>query len=415
MNRVVVTGMGAITPLGLTVETLRAALGEGRSGAGPITRFDASRMKTRFCCEVRGFDPLNYSDAKEIRTMDLYTQYAVAAASQALENAGIGTEGGDRYRYGVVFSSGIGGLGSLQDEIVKFAERGMVPRFSPHMIVKMIPNMAAGVISIKYDFRGVNFGVVSACASSTHAIIEAFNVLRTGGADVIIAGGAEAAVNETAIGGFGSMHALSENNEQMMTASRPFDATRDGFVLGEGAGALVLETLEHAQKRGATIIAEIIGGGMTADAHHYTLPHPEGRSVYHAMKAALDDAEITTQQVDYINLHATSTPVGDPPELHAVQRVFETSLDRLHVSATKSMTGHLLGAAGAVEAVATLLTIRDGIIFPTINTTVVDPEINVKVDLTLGAARQKEVNYALSNTFGFGGQNASVVFAKYRK
>lgn len=414
LNRVVITGLGAVTPIGNTVEQYWAGLKNGTNGARPITRFDCSRFKTRFACEVKGFDASQYLDSKEIRSMDLYTQYAVAAATQAFVSAGLKKENDDPYRFGVIFSSGIGGLTSLQDEIVRFAQKDSNPRFSPHMITKMIANIAAGVIAMRFDFRGVNYGTVSACASSSHAIIDAFNILRLGKADVVIAGGSEASVNETAIGGFNAMHALSENNDEPQKASRPFDVKRDGFVLGEGAGALVLETLDHAQKRSATILAEIAGGGMTADAHHYALPHPEGRSVFMAMKSALDEAGVAPNEVDYINLHATSTPAGDPPELMAVQKLFEGSLDTLHVSGTKSMTGHLLGAAGAIEAVATVLAIKEDEIPPTINTEVLDPAIDIKVDLTLHKSVKKNIRAALCNTFGFGGQNASVLFKTYR-
>jgi 3-oxoacyl-[acyl-carrier-protein] synthase II len=346
--------------------------------------------------------------------MDLYAQFGVASAMQAVRNAGLKKVEADHYRYGVIFSSGVGGLSSMEDEIVKFAQKDLQPRFSPHMIVRMISNMAAGIIAMKYDFRGMNFGTVSACASSTHAIIDAYAMLRLGKADVIVVGGAEAPINATAIGGFSSMHALSENNDYPGSASRPFDVARDGFVAGEGAGAIVLETLEHAQARSAPIIAEIAGGGMTADAYHYTLPHPEGRSVYQAMSSALEEACMTPDRIDYVNLHGTSTPAGDPPELMAIQRLFAASIDKLNVSSTKSMTGHLLGAAGAIEAIAAILAIRDDIIPPTINTINVDPSIDVKVDLTLHAAVKKEVRAALSNTFGFGGQNASVLFKKWR-
>jgi 3-oxoacyl-[acyl-carrier-protein] synthase II len=413
LNRVVVTGLGAITPIGNTVEQYWSSLKKGVSGAAPITRFDCSRFKTRFCCEVKSFDSSLYLDSKEIRSMDLYTQYAVAAATQAIKNAGLQKIDANNYRYGVLFSSGIGGLGSLQEEIIRFAQKDLNPRFSPHMIVKMISNMASGIIAMKYDFRGVNYGIVSACASSTNAIIDAFNILRLGKADVIITGGAEAAINATGIGGFNSMNALSENNEHPEAASRPFDKSRDGFVLGEGAGSLVLETLVHAKERNAPIIAEIAGGGMTADAYHYTLPQPDGRSVYKAMQFAIEEADVSPEQIDYVNLHATSTPAGDPPELMAVQQLFRNSLKKLNVSATKSMTGHLLGAAGAIEAIATILAIKENEIPPTINTEIIDPSIDLKVDLTLRNPQKKEVNFALSNTFGFGGQNASVLFKKY--
>ncbi|HAJ78627.1 MAG TPA: beta-ketoacyl-[acyl-carrier-protein] synthase II [Fibrobacteres bacterium] len=415
LNRVVVTGLGAITPIGNTIEQYWSSLKNGVSGAGPISRFDCSRFKTKFCCEVKGFEPSLYLDSKEICSMDLYAQYAVAAATQAIRSSGLHTTNADKYRYGVIFSSGIGGLGSLQEEIVRFVQKDFNPRFSPHLIIKMISNMAAGIIAMKYDFRGANYGVVSACASSTNAIIEAFNLLRLGKADAIVVGGSEAAINATAIGGFNSLQALSKNNDHPESASRPYDKSRDGFVLGEGAGALVLETLDHAKTRSAPIIAEIAGGGMTADAYHYTLPQPEGRSVYKAMQLAIEEAEMSPDQIDYVNLHATSTPAGDPPELMAVQQLFADSLNTLHVSATKSMTGHLLGAAGAIEAIATILAIKESMIPPTINTEIIDPSINVKVNLTLQKAQQKEVNAAISNTFGFGGQNASVLIRKYRE
>ncbi len=414
LNRVVVTGLGAVTPIGNTVDQYWAALLNGKNGAGPITRFDSSNFKTKFACEVKGFDALQYLDSKEVRSMDLFTQFAIAAASQAMDNAGLKKLEADQFRYGVIFSSGIGGLTSLQDEIIRFAQKGSNPRFSPHMIIKMISNIAAGIIAMRYDFRGVNYGTVSACASSSHAIIDAFNVLRLGKADVVLAGGSEASVNETAIGGFNAMHALSENNDEPQKSSRPFDVKRDGFVLGEGAGALVLETLAHAEKRNARILAEVVGGGMTADAHHYALPQPEGRSVFMAMKSAMDEAGLLPPDVDYVNLHATSTPAGDPPELLAVQKLFEASLSTLHVSGTKSMTGHLLGAAGAIEAVATVLAVKEGEIPPTINTEVLDPAIDIRVDLTLHKPVKKNIRAALSNTFGFGGQNASLLFKKYQ-
>lgn len=414
LNRVVITGMGAITPIGNTIEHYWRSLLNGVSGAVPITRFDCTKFKTRFACEVKDFDPSGYLDPKEIRAMDLYTQYAVVSAVQAVTSAGLDKVEADRFRYGVLFSSGIGGLTSLQEEIIRFGKKDLNPRFSPHMIVKMISNIAAGIIAMKYDFRGPNYGTVSACASSTHALIDAFNLLRLGKADAIVVGGAEAGVNATGIGGFNSMNALSENNENCKTASRPFDKSRDGFVLGEGAGAIVLETLDHAKARNASIIAEFAGGGMTADAHHYTLPHPEGRSVYKAMESALEEAGIAADEVDYVNLHATSTPAGDPPELMAVQQLFVNSLNRLHVSATKSMTGHLLGAAGAIEAIAMIMAIKENVIPPTINTENLDPAIDIKVDLTLHKAVNKQIRVALSNTFGFGGQNASVVFKKYQ-
>jgi 3-oxoacyl-[acyl-carrier-protein] synthase II len=413
LKRVVVTGLGAITPIGNNVTDYWTALKNGTSGAGPVTKLDVSKFKTQFACEVKGFDPSAFIDPKEIRSMDLYTQYAVVAADQAAEDAKIKGMGGDPFRKGVIFASGVGGLLTMQEEIEKFVKNDYKPRFSPHFIVRMISNIAAGIIGLRFDFRGMNYGTVSACASANHAMIDAFNYIRLGKADVIITGGAEASVNATSLGGFSCMKAISERNDDPATASRPFDADRDGFVLGEGAGALVLESLDSALARGATIYAEVIGGGMTADAYHYTLPHPEGRSVYQAMKMAIEDADIGTEAVDYINLHGTSTPAGDPAELLAVQSLFENSLSKLHVSATKSMTGHLLGAAGAIEGIATILAIKNGVVPPTINTKNIDPKIDVKVDLTLGKAVEKNITVAISNTFGFGGQNASIVFRKY--
>ncbi len=412
-NRVVVTGLGAVTPIGNHIEEYWTALQQGVSGAAPITKMDASRYKTRFACEVKGFEPSEYLDMKETKSLDLYTQYAVAAASQAVERAGLNGKISDPYRAGVIFASGVGGLLTLQEEVVQYTKNDFRPRFSPHLITKMISNIAAGIIGIRFDFRGPNYGTVSACASSSHAISDAFNLIRLRKADLFIVGGAEASINPVGLGGFSCMRAISENNDNPQVASRPFDKDRDGFVLGEGAGALILESLEHAQARNAPILAELIGCGMTADAFHATLPHPEGRSVYQAMAMALEDGSISADQVDYVNLHGTSTPAGDPPELSAVQRIFQNSLEKLHVSATKSMTGHLLGAAGAIEAVATVLSIRDGVIPPTINTCNLDPKIEVKVDLTLGKAVKKDVKVALSNNFGFGGQNASLLFKKF--
>jgi 3-oxoacyl-[acyl-carrier-protein] synthase II len=413
LHRVVITGLGAVTPIGNNVEQFWNSLRNGVSGAGPITRFDCRNFKTRFACEVKNFNPTEYMDNKEIRSMDLYTQYAIASAVQAITNAGLDKSDNDRFRYGVLFSSGIGGLTSLQDEIIRFSQKEMTPRFSPHMIIKMLSNMASGIIAMRYDFRGLNYGIVSACATSSHALIDAYNLLRLGKADAIVTGGSEAAVNATAIGGFNCMTALSENNDAPEKASRPYDKNRDGFVLGEGAGAIVLETLEHAVARNAPVIAEVAGGGMTADAYHYTLPHPEGRSVYKAMENAITEAGVSADEIDYINLHATSTPAGDPPEIMAVQNLFKNTLDTLHVSATKSMTGHLLGAAGAIEAIATILAIQKNEIPPTINTELPDPELKINVNLTLHKSVKKNIRIALSNTFGFGGHNASVLFKKF--
>lgn len=414
-KRVVVTGLGAVTPIGNDTEAYWQALQQGVSGAGPITKIDASKFKTRFACEVKNFDPLKYLDVKELKSLDLYSQYAVAAATQAFDQSGLKGIIKDPFRAGVIFASGIGGLLTIQEEIIQYTKNEFRPRFSPHMITKMIANIAAGIIGIRYDFRGPNYGTVSACASSSHAISDGFNLIRLGKADVFIVGGSEASINPVGLGGFSCMRAISENNDNPQIASRPFDKDRDGFVLGEGAGALIIESLEHAKARNATIIAELVGCGMTADAFHSTLPHPEGRSVYQAMAAAIEDAQVSPDMVDYVNLHGTSTPAGDPPEIAAVQKLFQNSLQKLHVSSTKSMTGHLLGAAGAIEAVATILAIRDNVIPPTINTCNIDPKIELKVDLTLGKAVKKNVKYALTNNFGFGGQNAALLFRKFEE
>jgi len=413
-KRAVVTGLGVVSPAGGTTQESWDALLSGKSAAAPITRFDCSQFKTRFACEVKGFDPAAYFDHKEARGMDLYTQFAAAAAAQAYGDAGLAAldgSGGDPFRRAVIFASGIGGINTLQEELVKYAQSGKA-RFSPFMVPKMIGNIAAGVIAQKYDFRGANYGMVSACASSSHALIDALHLIRLGKADVVIAGGSEAPINVTGIGGFGALRALSERNDDPAAASRPFDRDRDGFVLGEGAAALVVESLEHAESRGARVYAELAGGGMTADAYHATLPHPDGVSVEKAMALALDDSGAAPEEIGYINLHATSTPAGDGPEIAAVQRLFKNSLSRLHVSGTKSMTGHLLGGTGALEAAITVLSIHNGIIPPTINTVNVDPNLDIRVDLTLGKPVKKQLSAAMTNSFGFGGQNASIVFRK---
>jgi len=416
LNRAVVTGMGVISPVGNTTKDAWAALLAGRGAAAPITRFDCSEFRTRFACEVKGFDPAAYMEAKEAKSMDLYTQYAMAAAAQAYDDAGLNWCGCNRdpFRWGVIFASGVGGFNTLQEELIKYAKAGEgKPRFSPFMVPKMIANIAAGVIAVKYDMRGMNYATVSACASSSHALIDAMNLIRLGKADVIIAGGSEAPINVIGVGGFGALRALSERNDDPATASRPFDRDRDGFVLGEGAAALIIESLDHARARGARIYAELAGGGMTGDAFHSTLPHPDGVSVEKAMALAIDDAGVNADEIGYINLHATSTPAGDGPEIGAVHRLFKNSLDKLHVSGTKSMTGHLLGGTGALEAAFTVLSIHKGVIPPTINTANVDPELDVRVDLTLGKAVEKNVDVAMTNSFGFGGQNASIVFKKW--
>jgi 3-oxoacyl-[acyl-carrier-protein] synthase II len=413
LKRAVVTGMGAITPLGNTTADFWRGLCAGVSGAQPITRFDTTNYKTKFACEVKGFDPLNYFDTKEARKLDPFCHYALVAAGEAVNNAALSPDTIDRTKAGVIWSSGMGGLTTIDDQITEYAGRRGKPRFSPFFITKIISNMAAGLISIRYRFQGVNFSPVSACASSTNALADALMYIRLGKANVIIAGGAEAVVTESGVGGFNAMKALSERNDSPKTASRPFDAARDGFVMGEGAGALVVEELEHARSRGAKIHAELIGAGCAADAYHMTATHPEGIGAYLAMKAALDDAGIAPSEVDYINAHATSTPAGDMSEIKAVSRLFGEHLSRLSISATKSMTGHLLGAAGAVEAIAGVKAIEDGIIPPTINTHVLDAEVPGGADLTLGKARMRTVNIAMSNTFGFGGHNAIVVFKRY--
>ena len=412
LKKAVITGLGLISPVGLTVGEAWKALLSGQSAAAPVTRFDCSQFRTRFACEVRGFDPAVYFDPKEARGMDLYTQFAAAAAAQAYGDAGLDGLAGDPFRRAVIFASGIGGINTLQEELFKFAQGGGKPRFSPFMVPKMIGNIAAGVIAVRHGFRGANYGTVSACASSSHALIDALHLVRLGKADVVIAGGAEAPINVTGLGGFGALRALSERNDDPATASRPFDKDRDGFVLGEGAAALVVESLDHARARGARIYAELAGGGMTADAFHSTLPHPDGVPVEKAMALALEDSGTNAEEIGYVNLHATSTPAGDGPEIAAVQRLFKNSLGALHVSGTKSMTGHLLGGVGALEAAFTVLSIHTGMIPPTINTVNVDPELDVRVDLTLGKAVEKKVGAAMTNNFGFGGQNASIVFRK---
>jgi len=412
-RRVVVTGIGTINPLGNNVEEFFSNLSKGVSGAAPITHFDAEKFKTKFACEVKNYDPSLYFDRKEVRKYDLFTQYALIAATQAVEDAAFDMEKLDKEQVGVIWSSGIGGLKSFFDECVGFAEGGKTPRFSPFFIPRMISDIAAGFISMKYGFMGPNYCTVSACASSNHGLIAAFDAIRYGKADAMVAGGSEAAVNEPAVGGFNSMQALSTRNDDPAHASRPFDQDRDGFVIGEGAGALVLEELEHAKARGAKIYAEIIGGGESADAYHFTAPHPEGKGAVKAMRDALKDAHIAADQIDYVNVHGTSTPAGDLPELKAVAEVLGDHVYDVNISSTKSMTGHLLGAAGAVEALACVFALTHGIVPPTINCEHLDPAIDAKLNLTLGTAQQRDVKCALSNTFGFGGHNATVIFRKY--
>ena len=413
LKRVVVTGLGALTPIGNTVSEYWNNLLAGKSGAAPIKQFDASLFKTQFACEVKGFDVEQFIDKKEARKMDQFTQYAMVSVMEAVDHSGLIESNPNLDRIGVVWGSGVGGLKTFQDESKAFFEGDGTPRFNPFFIPKMIADIAAGQISIKYGFRGPNYVTVSACASSNNAIIDAFNLIRLGKADAIITGGSEAAVNEMGMGGFNALKALSTRNDDPETASRPFDLDRDGFVLGEGAGALILEEYEHAIKRGATIYAEVVGGGMSGDAYHMTAPHPEGIGARNTMIAALEDAEIGPDQIDYINVHGTSTPLGDIAEVKAIQAVFGEHAYDLNISSTKSMTGHLLGAAGAIEAIACVLAVKNDIVPPTINHFTDDPEIDPKLNFTFNAPQKRTVNYAISNTFGFGGHNTSVVVKKF--
>jgi 3-oxoacyl-[acyl-carrier-protein] synthase II len=414
MRRVVVTGLGALTPLGNTVQEYWQGLISGRSGAAPITKFDASRFRTRFAAEVKGFDPENHMDRKEARKMDPYTHYAMVTAEEAYQDAGLEGYPIDGERAGVIWGSGIGGMYTVYHEFKAFFESDGTPKFNPFFVPKMISDIAAGYLSIRYGFHGPNYTTVSACASSNNAIIDAFNYIRWGVADLFITGGSEAAINEPGVAGFNAMKALSERNDDPTTASRPFDLDRDGFVLGEGGAALVLESLDHALARGAKIYAEIGGAGLSADAHHITAPHPEGLGATLVMKNALRDSGLSPADLDYINVHGTSTPLGDLSEIKAIQNVFGDDAFRLNVSSTKSMTGHLLGAAGAVEAIASIKAICEGIIPPTINHFTDDPAFDAGINLTFNKAQTRQVRAALSNTFGFGGHNTSVVFKAYR-
>jgi 3-oxoacyl-[acyl-carrier-protein] synthase II len=412
-KRVVVTGIGALTPIGSTASDFWAGLSQGVSGAAPITRFDAEKFKTKFACEIKNFDPADHFDRKEVRKIDPFTQYGMIACEEAMNDSGLDLSKINPDRCGVIWGSGIGGLKTFQDEVLDFARGDGNPRFNPFFIPKMIVDICAGHISMKYGFRGPNFATVSACASATNALIDSLMYIKLGKADVIISGGSEAAVTEAGIGGFNSMKALSERNDDPKTASRPFDADRDGFVLGEGAGALILESLEHAQARGAKIYAELIGGGMSADAHHITAPHPEGLGATNVMKNALEDAGIRPEDVDYINVHGTSTPLGDISESVAIQRVFGEHAYKLNISSTKSMTGHLLGAAGAVEAIASILAIKNGLVPPTINHFTDDDRFDPNLNFTFNKAQKRDIKVALSNTFGFGGHNCSIIFKKF--
>ena len=411
-RRVVITGIGTINPLGNSIEEYFTNLEKGVSGAGPITHFDASNFKTKFACELKGYNPTDYFDRKELRKYDLFSQYALIAAEQAVKDSGLDLEKVDAERTGVIWGSGIGGLETFYLEVKGYVEGNFIPRYSPFFIPKMIADLAAGHISMKYGFRGPNYCTVSACASSNHAMIDAMNYIRWGKADMILTGGSEAAVNPPGVGGFNSMQALSTRNDDPQKASRPFDADRDGFVIGEGAGAMLFEEYEHAVARGAKIYAEVAGGGMSADAYHLTAPHPEGIGAKKAMLDAIEDAGLKVEDIDYINTHGTSTPVGDIAELKGLVATFGDHLYKVNISSTKSMTGHLLGAAGAIEALACVMALNRGIIPPTINLENLDPKIDPKLNLTANVAQKRDVKCVLSNTFGFGGHNSSVVFKK---
>ena len=413
LNRVVVTGLGALTPLGNNINDFWNALVNGVSGAGPITKFDTTNFKTKFACEIKGFNPQDFFDRNEARKYDPFTQYALVSVAEAVENAGIDFDKLNKNRVGVIWGSGNGGIYSFQEAVSEYATGNGIPRFNPYFYPKMIVDIASGVISIKYGLRGVNFTSVSACASANTAIIEAFNFIQWGKADMIITGGSEAPIYEISVGGFNATKALSTNNANAESACKPFDPERDGFVMGEGAGAIILESYEHAVQRGANIIAEIVGGGMTADAYHLTSTHPEGEGTALAMQLALEEAGISASEIDYLNVHGTASPVGDISELYSIERIFGRNPD-LSISATKSMTGHLLGAAGAIEAIACIKAITDDIVPPTINTLQIEPEFEGKFDMTLGTAKKRSVNYAMNNTLGFGGHIASSIFKKFQ-
>lgn len=415
LKRVVVTGLGTINPIGNSIQEFWNNLEQGVSGCELITSFDTTKFKTKFACQVKNFDPLQHFERKELRKYDPYTQYALVSAHEAFLDSGLDLEKIDHDSAGVVWASGIGGIQSFMEELRGYFAGDGTPRFSPFFIPRMIADIASGHISIRYGFRGPNYSTVSACASSTHAIIDSLFLIRMGKAKIMITGGSEASVNEAGLGGFNSMQAISTNNDQFKSASRPFDGTRDGFVMGDGGGALVLEELEHAKARGAKIYAEVVGGGMTADAHHFTAPHPEGLGAINVMKNAISDAGLRVEDIDYINAHGTSTPLNDVAETRAIVKVFGEHAYKLNISSTKSMTGHLLGAAGAVESIASVSAIYRGIIPPTINHTTPDPEIDGKLNLTLNKPQKRNVKVALSNTFGFGGHNSSVVFKKFEE
>ena len=412
-RRVVVTGIGALTPIGNNLKDYWKALKAGVSGAAPITHFNAENFKTQFACEVKGFEVTDFIHRKEARKLDKFSQYAMVVADEAFNDSGLKMDKIDSDRAGVVWGSGIGGMQTFYNESVNFGSGNGTPRFNPFFIPKLISDIPAGHISIKYNFRGPNFTTVSACASSTNALIDAFNYIKWNKADLFIAGGSEACVYEPGIGGFNAMMALSTRNDDPKTASRPFDKDRDGFVMGEGGGAIVIEEYEHAIKRGAKIYAEIVGGGLTADAHHITAPHPEGLGAHNVMQLAIEEAEIPVTDVDYINVHGTSTPLGDIAETKAIKALFGKHAYSLNISSTKSMTGHLLGAAGVIESIACIMAVKDNVVPPTINHFTDDPDIDNKLNLTFNKAQKRTVNYALTNTFGFGGHNASLLFKKY--
>jgi 3-oxoacyl-[acyl-carrier-protein] synthase II len=414
LKRVVVTGIGALTPIGNNLNDYWNSLLAGVSGAEPITLFDATKFKTRFACELKNYDPLDFLDRKEARKLDRFAQTAIGASDQAAADAGITKDNVDGDRVGVVFASGIGGINTFQEEVSNYAKSDGVPRYNPFFIPKMILDIAAGHISIRHGFRGPNFAVVSACASSTNALMESFNLIRLGISDIILTGGSESVITEAGVGGFNAMKALSERNESPQTASRPYDKGRDGFVIGEGAGSLILEELEHAKARGAKIYCEIAGAGATGDAHHITAPHPEGRGAKNVMNAALRDARLTPADIDYINTHGTSTPLGDVSEVKAIMDVFGEQAFRTNISSTKSMTGHCLGAAGVVEAIACIMSVVHDIVPPTINHFEDDPELDPRLNFTFHKSQKRTVNAALSNTFGFGGHNACVIVKKYK-
>ncbi len=413
LKRVVVTGMGAITPIGNDLTTYWNNLIHGISGGAPITRFDTTYFKTKFACEVKDFDPLQFMDKKEVRRHDLFTQYAIACADEGVRHAKLDSADIDKKRVGVIWSSGVGGIGSFQEEVLQYAKDNYIPRFSPFFVPKMIADLAAGYISIRYGFKGLNFCVVSACASATNGLIDAYNYLRLGKANAIVCGASEAAVNDVGIGGFNALKALSERNDNPSIASRPFDKDRDGFVMGEGGGCIILEEYEHAVARGANIYAEMIGGGMSADAYHITAPHPDGEGAMAVMQDAIDDARINIDDVDYINMHGTSTPLGDIAESKAIFKLFGDKVENMHLSSTKSMTGHLLGAAGAIEAIAAIQSVYSDIVPPTINHFTTDDAFDARLNFTFNKAYYGKINIAMSNTFGFGGHNAAVIFKKF--